>query len=338
VEENREERILVVDDEESIRRIIALHLKKGGYETIMASDGEEGIELALRLQPDLILLDLMMPKMDGYTVARKLRADFATSQIPIIMLTAKFTIDDKMIGLEAGANDYITKPFAVGELLARIRTVLNWSKRQRAANPLTGLPGNISIEEELKKRIAAKSAFAVVYVDLDDFKAYNDYYGYNQGDQAIRELSKILMDACRIEGDGSEFVGHVGGDDFLFITGVERAEGISRRVIEEFRTSLHKLIRPDDLRRGSIEVRGRTGEVRRFPLLAVTLAMVVSDGRAIEHVAQVGDIASEVKQYGKSIEGSVLVRDRRRSGEAPVQVGIPSTSSGEGDRVEKQGA
>ena len=311
-------KVLIIDDEESIRRITAAHLERSGFTPFLACNGREGIELARQLLPDLILLDLMMPEIDGYSAARAIRADFETSQIPIIMLTAKSTLEDKMQGLDAGANDYITKPFAVGELIARIRTVLKWSQMQRSANPLTGLPGNLSIEHELEKKIQEKSSFAVVYADLDNFKAYNDYYGYAQGDQAIREMAAILMAACREKGNGTEFVGHIGGDDFLIITSPEQAEDISNHVLGEFRSSLARLIRPDDLRQGYIEVRGRTGDVKRFPLLSVTLALIDTDHHKIEHVAQVGDIASEVKSFGKSIEGSILVRDRRRSDEPPV--------------------
>ncbi|MFH1278440.1 MAG: response regulator [Candidatus Eisenbacteria bacterium] len=312
VEKPALERILVVDDEEMIRRVISLHLNKGGFEVLLAKNGREGIELAKSWRPDLILLDVMMPEMDGCDAARRLRSDFATSQIPIIMLTARQEVDDKLSGLEAGANDYITKPFAVTELIARIRTVLNWSKRQRSANPLTGLPGNVSIEEALDRRIEMDVPFAVVYVDLDHFKAYNDYYGYNEGDEAIKELARILVAACEEEGNGSEFIGHIGGDDFLILASPETAEPVARRVIAQFTASLSRLVRPEDLARGFLEVEGRTGEVTRHPILSVTLAMVTNEGRRIDHVAQVGDLASEVKRYGKAIDGSVLVRDRRR--------------------------
>jgi diguanylate cyclase (GGDEF)-like protein len=314
------ERILVIEDEDAIRRIIGLHLSRGGYEPILARCGREGIELAREHRPALILLDVMMPEMDGYAVARSLRAQFATSQIPIIMLTARDALDDKLAGLEVGANDYVTKPFAAGELLARIRTVLRWSQEQRSANPLTGLPGNVSIEGHLERLIASRAPFAVVYADLDNFKAYNDTYGYAEGDVAIRELARILVTSCETEGSGGEFVGHIGGDDFIYTSSPERAEAIARRVIREFTKSLERLVRPEDRERGWIEVEGRTGERKRFPILSVTLAMVTNEGQRIEHVAQVGDLASEVKRFGKSLEGSVLVRDRRRGGQSPETV------------------
>jgi len=332
VKDGQTARILVIDDEAMLRRIIQAHLSRANYETITAANGAEGIELARRERPALILLDVMMPEMNGYEVARVLRSDWATSQIPIIMLTAKHATEDKMVGLEAGANDYITKPFDSGELLARITTVLTWSERQRAANPLTGLPGNITIETELEKIIGLGQPFAVVYVDLDNFKAYNDYYGYNEGDQAIRDLARILMTSCQTAGDGSEFIGHIGGDDFLFVASPDCAERIARKVIARFEESLDRLIRPEDRERGWFEVEGRTGEMKRFPLLSITLAMVTSDGGRIGHVAEVGDLASEVKRYGKSIEGSVLVRDRRqRGGEGGIQVLAGTATAREDD-------
>ncbi|RPJ42283.1 MAG: response regulator, partial [Candidatus Latescibacterota bacterium] len=313
-----------------IRRIIGLHLTRGNYEPLLARGGVEGLEVAREARPALILLDVMMPEMDGYAVARRLRAQFATSQIPIIMLTARDTLDDKLAGLEVGANDYVTKPFAAGELLARIRTVLRWSKEQRSANPLTGLPGNVSIEEHLEKRIASGEPFAVVYVDLDHFKAYNDTYGYAEGDVAIRELARILFRACETGGDGSEFIGHIGGDDFLYTASAERAEAIARTVIRDFEKAIETLVRPEDRARGWIEVEGRTGERKRFPILSVTLAMITSDGKQVSHVAQIGDLACEVKRYGKSIRGCVLVRDRRRGGQPPEAVVYGSGAGREG--------
>lgn len=321
------ERILVVDDEESIRKIIAFQLKKAGYETMLGKNGREGVEMARTNLPDLILLDLMMPELDGHQVVELLKADYITSQIPIIILTAKFAKADRMAGLSAGVNDYLTKPFEMTELLVRIRNVLDWSKRQRSANPLTGLPGNVTIEEELEKVIASGGKFAVVYVDLDHFKAFNDSYGYNQGDMAIRETARILMDATKIKGCGTEFVGHIGGDDFLFIAPVETAEEIGRYVIGQFTDSLPKLVRPDDLRNGYLEVVGRSGEVDRYPILSVTLAMITNEFTPIEHVARVGDLACEVKQLGKSTRGSVFVRDRRRGSSG----GLETITEGTGE-------
>ena len=175
------EHILIVDDEPHIRRILGFLLDQRGYVTSQAADGVEAVEVARRERPDLILLDLMMPRMDGFEVCEALRSDFVTSQIPVIMLTAKGEVSDKVRGLEGGANDYLTKPYDNKELIARVQNMLEWSRVQRQANPLTGLPGNQAIEKRLQVAVAAREPFAFMYLDIDHFKAFNDSYGYQRG-------------------------------------------------------------------------------------------------------------------------------------------------------------
>ena len=157
-------RILVVDDEEHIRRILKFQLEKNGYEVTTAENGEEALHHVRRLRPDLILLDLMMPKLDGFEVCRRLRDDFQTNHIPIIMLTAKSDLPDKIMGLKGGANDYLVKPYSNEELLLRVSNVLEWSQNQKDANPLTGFAGNKAIEKELARRIKDSQAFAFLYI------------------------------------------------------------------------------------------------------------------------------------------------------------------------------
>src|SRR5262249_26299245 len=155
-------RILVVDDEKHIRRVLSLQLQSHGYRVENASNGLEALEMVQVDPPDLILLDVMMPQMDGYEVTRRIRENQRTANIPIIILTAKDHLQEKVQGLDRGANDYVTKPFAMSEVLLRIRNVLRWSRLQREANPLTGLPGNTAIEQELDHRIRDGSPFAFV--------------------------------------------------------------------------------------------------------------------------------------------------------------------------------
>jgi DNA-binding response OmpR family regulator len=171
-------RILVVDDEPPIRDILKFQLENAGFVVKCAEDGLEGLQMAEEDPPDLVLLDLMIPQMDGYEVCRRLKAAYGTRHVPVIILTARGELDEKLKGLENGANDYVTKPFSMPELLMRVKNVLSWSQSQREANPLTGLPGNVSIERELTKRIESKQPFAFIYSDIDNFKAFNDYSGY----------------------------------------------------------------------------------------------------------------------------------------------------------------
>lgn len=305
-------KVLVVDDEDHIRRILKFQLEKHGYRVVLAENGEVALELVRREAPDLVILDLMMPKVDGFETCRRIRQNFQTAQIPIIMLTAKSELPDKIKGLQDGANDYLSKPYSNEELLLRVRNVLDWSLKQKEANPLTGLPGNRAIEKELQGRIEKREPFAFLYIDIDNFKPYNDHYGYQKGDEAILFLSDIVTEAVNSLGDARDFVGHIGGDDFVVITPPARAEYVARHIIDEFDKGSLILLREDDIRRGFMEVRNRLGEIKRMPLMSLTVALVVDDEGKLKHYAQVNDIASELKRYGKGMAGSVVVRERRK--------------------------
>src|SRR5215470_73161 len=208
-------RILLAEDDPHIREIVALQLSIAGYKAIEAPDGLAALERAAEELPDLALLDVMMPGLDGYEVCRRLRASYRTRHIPIIFLTAKASLDDKLHGLGDGANDYITKPFEMNELLQRVRNALEWSRQQRAASPLTGLPGNLSIDAEVRRRLDEQQPFALLSIDIDSFKSFNDRYGYQRGDETIRSLARILEESVQQPGVSGAFVGHIGGDDFV---------------------------------------------------------------------------------------------------------------------------
>ncbi len=313
-------KILVVDDEDHIRRILKFQLEKHGYRVVLAENGEVALEIVRREGPDLILLDLMMPRIDGFETCRRIRRNFQTSQIPIIILTAKSELPDKIKGLQDGANDYLIKPYSNEELLLRVRNVLEWSVRQKEANPLTGLPGNRAIEKELQARIERKAPFAFLYLDIDNFKPYNDHYGYQKGDDAILFLGDIITEAVNSLGGGDDFVGHIGGDDFVVITTPDRAEYIARHILDEFDRGSLVLLHEEDIARGFMEVKNRLGEIRRMPVMSLTVALVIDEEGKLKHYAQVNDIASELKQYGKGMVGSIVVRERRKSNEPAQKV------------------
>jgi diguanylate cyclase (GGDEF)-like protein len=313
-------RILVVDDEEHIRKIVKFQLEKAGYSVDTAHDGLQALSKIEGERPDLVLLDLMMPNMDGYEVCRRLKSSYQTSHIPVIMVTAKADLENKLQGFEDGANDYIAKPFAITELLVRVRNVLQWSQLQRQANPLTGLPGNMAIENEVQRRLAGGAGFTFMYADIDNFKAFNDYYGYRRGDEAIRLTAEIITGAVRECGGSDDFVGHIGGDDFVIVSKPEHAEAIARSIVDAFSEKAGRLFDKEDLDRGYVEVINRKGTVDRFPLLTITIAVVSNGDGRLDHIARISDIASELKKYGKTLEGSVVVHERRRNGQ-PLSVG-----------------
>ncbi len=312
-------KILIVDDEPLIRRILRFTLEKAGYHVSEACNGVEALECVSRGKPDLVILDVMMPKMDGYEVCRKMRQDFGMNQIPVIMLTAKSELTERMKGLEGGANDYLVKPYSNEELLLRVKNVLEWNIKQKEANPLTGLPGNTAIERELKRRINQQEPFAFLYIDIDNFKGYNDYYGYHKGDEIISFLAGIMTRTVEKLGAKEDFIGHIGGDDFVMATSPARAEIMAQHIIDEFDKSALLLLDGSDVKRGYLEVANRQGEVHRVPLMSLTIALVISSDNKIEHFAEISDIAKEVKKFGKKIEGSVVVRERRLENTSPVK-------------------
>ncbi|HVP14427.1 MAG TPA: response regulator [Terriglobales bacterium] len=311
-----ESRILIAEDEPHLREILRMQLERAGFDVIEACDGEDALMLAEQTRPDVILLDVMMPGIDGYEALRRLRASYATRYIPIIMLTAKKEKEDILTGFRGGANDYLTKPYNGEELLLRVNNQLRWSRQQREANPLTGLPGNLSINEEIERRLDSGVPFALLQVDIDFFKSYNDQYGYARGDQAIQGLTRILIEAARHHGEGN-FVGHIGGDDFVLLTSTESAEAVGQEIIDAFTRLVPTLYDAEDRERGYVEVLGRRHDTERFPLMSVTIAMVSTDRAQVSHLAQLVDIAQELKAHGKGIPGSVLVGERRRRTEGP---------------------
>ena len=314
--------VLIAEDEPHLREVLRFQLEAAGYRVLEARDGQQALEMVGLELPNLLLLDVMMPHRNGFEVCRALRESQATRHIPIIMLTAKAETQDRLEGLDGGANDYVTKPWEQRELMARVRNVLEWSHQQRAASPLTGLPGNVTINEELSRRIGAGRPFAMLQIDIDHFKAFNDHYGYARGDRAIKRLADILVEE-REAGGRDCFIGHIGGDDFVVLTSPEAGETLGERFIAQFNESLKFLYDEADFERGHVEVMNRRHESEKMPLMSLTIAMVSTDRMPISHLAELHDIALELKAHGKGIPGSVLVGERRAR---------PSRSSPEADR------
>ncbi len=304
------QRILVIDDDRLIRHVIC-HTLETDYEVVQASSGMEGIASAQNHPPDLILLDVMMPGMDGYEVCRRLRAHSAMVNTPVIMLTALDQVDAKIRGLNAGADDYLTKPFNLDELKTRVQAHLRRSARDLSASPLTFLPGNAVIEQIVAARIAGKEPIAVLYVDLNHFKSYNDEYGWLKGDLVIKLLAKAIQNAVATHGTLDDFVGHVGGDDFVVVSMPKCAGPIAQEIINLFDGIVPDYYDAETRKRGYIEAKDRFGRLTRFPLTSVAIAIVTNERRALEHPSQVAAFAAEVKRAVKSHPGSHFAFDRR---------------------------
>jgi PleD family two-component response regulator len=312
--ERHKDRILVVDDDRNIRKITCTNLEIAGFIVDTAADGREAIARLEEVVPDLVVLDVMMPHMDGYEVAAWVRAHAnpAIANLPIIMLTAKGETGDKVKAFQTGVDDYITKPFGPLELLARVTAKIRRVALDVSLSPLTRLPGNLAIESELRRRIAEGSPFAVLYMDLDNFKAFNDVYGFTHGDEAIRLTARIATEAVRRLGTAKDFVGHIGGDDFIVVADPDIAIPIAEDIIATFDREIRTLYSPAHLEAGYLETHDRRGTVRRFPIVSLSIAIVSTSRQPLTNYAQVGEVAAELKGYAKTQPGSLWVEDKRR--------------------------
>ncbi len=305
-------KILIIDDTEFMTKLITDILSGAGYDVVTASNGLQGVQKVREEKPDLVILDVVMPGMDGFEVCKILRDDESNNLMPIIMLTAQDNEDDKLTGLEIGADDYIIKPFNGRELVSRVRNTLKRIDRNRWANPLTGLQGNIEIQTELNQRIAKRMLFAVIYGDLDNFKAYNDVYGFASGDRAIKLTADIIVDNVHNYGNQGDFIGHIGGDDFVLISTPDKVEKICKGIISDFDEKIKSLYCDEDVQRGYIVTSNRQGQIMKFPLISISLAVVTNESRELISHIQIAEIAAEIKKKAKSLPGSTYVKDRRK--------------------------
>jgi diguanylate cyclase (GGDEF)-like protein len=305
------ERILVVDDDPDILQFVRLNLELDGFTVELAGGGKEALEKAAASPPDLMLLDVMMPEIDGLTVLRRLRSDPGTSSIPVIVLTARSLAEDRVKGLDLGADDYITKPFDLEELIARVRTVLRRSQQMRDLSPLTGLPGNFRITAKLEEEIDAGKDIAVVHADLDNFKAFNDHYGFMRGDTVIKFTAKVLLDAAEKVHDPIGFVGHVGGDDFVAVISSNNMKAFCDEVVARFDDGILDYYDTADALQGYIEVTDRRGERHAFPICSLSMGVATSERRPLTSEWEASSFASEMKEVAKRTAGTNYQVDRR---------------------------
>lgn len=309
----RRDLILVVDDDEDIARFVEVNLRLEGFEVAVANNGEQALQSAFDRLPDLVLLDVMMPKLDGYQVVERLRSDPRTRHMSVVMLTAKSLSADKVVGLTSGADDYIIKPFDPVELVARVKSALRRSREMRDVNPLTRLPGNVQVQEKVIELVEAQRDFALMYVDLDNFKSFNDYYGFLRGDEVIKLLAKCVSETIRSYGQHDAFVGHVGGDDFVTIVTPPSCEAIAKEICERWDRSIVELYDPKDVARGFIVVADRRSQVHHFPLVTVSIGVASTARRPITSHWEASEIATEMKQVAKRQPGSTYAMDRRQA-------------------------
>jgi diguanylate cyclase (GGDEF)-like protein len=310
--------VLVVDDEVQVLQLLKRVLERAGFETITVDDGRAAHDAAVEWRPDIILLDLMLGSTTGDQVLAELRKDFRTRLIPVVFLTVRSSIKDKVEHLMAGADDYVTKPFIGEELVARLRAVIMRATTTRELSPLTGMSGNSDIMREISHRLHTQE-FACLYPDIDNFKSYNDHYGFIRGDDVIKTLASIILEVLEESYSPSHFAGHVGGDDFVILTDQSLAEDLASQITRRFDQEVPALYDLADRERGWIESEDRTGHTHRTPLVSLSIGIVMSKPGNFSSAPALASRAAEVKGVAKRIPGSKWIVDRRRPPESKLR-------------------
>lgn len=305
-------RILVADKNPEVRSLISARLKARHYHAMEAETSEEVLRLLDREKIDLILISTDMERLGGSLLVEKIRQRPNLTTLPIILLTEEEKIAELIMSHDRGFDDFITKPF--NPLVLQLRVAINISRaRHRVeANALTHLPGNHAIERLIRRKIEKNEKFSVIYIDIDHFKAFNDRYGFEKGDDVIRQTARILMDSARqTSTDGEAFIGHIGGDDFIVVTKPEYEEAFARKFMAEFDRIILTYYNEKDQASGHIRTKNRQGKVATFPLMSCSVAACNNLIREYKNLGEIAADAAEVKSFLKSQKGSHYLRDRR---------------------------
>lgn len=316
----KKKEILIIDDSTDAIKVL-IKVLTPEFTVYFSTDGFKGIEQAKDKKPDLILLDILMDKINGYEVCKLLKRDKETADIPVIFLTAVSESMDEAQAFSIGGADYITKPFVPVVVLARIRNHIKLTEALMElkrlynlaldANPITGLPGNNSIKQAITTAIEANQEAFVFYADLDNFKAYNDDYGFANGDKVILFTSDLLQIVMKELAITDGFTGHIGGDDFVLIIEKSKALDFAGRLIERFDQGIKEYYNDEDRANGYIVSINRKGEETNFPFVSISIAGVDLSQRDYSNYLQVSDICVELKHKAKQTAGSCLVIDQR---------------------------
>ena len=304
------DKLVVLDSDPAplVARLVARQ-----YAVLVAQDDDQLEAIAVRRRPDLIVGDLNANGSSPVGVCRRLKTNVLLRHVPIVVVTHRGELESRVAAVNGGADDYLVEPYDEGELFARINRAITRSRASLDANPLTRLPGNASIKAELDERLAGGGLFAVLFIDLDSFKAFNDRYGFERGDEALRVLGDIVLAAVDRPGNGtsSDFIGHIGGDDFVIVTSVDRAEPIAARICELVGQRTPYLYDDADRQAGCITSVDRQNQVRRFPLMTVSVAIVSNEDHRFRHHSEISQIGTEIKAYLKQSQGSCYLKNRR---------------------------
>ena len=288
-------RILVVEDDFDISNMLRIYFTGQGFEVSVAPRGGEALALTRKSIPHLIVLDIMLPDMDGYTVCKELRTTTRTSHIPIIFLTQKDERSDKIAGLELGADDYITKPFDIEELKLRVTNAITRQERDNSLDPRTGLPSGRLIEEHLRK-IIRKSDWALLDCRINHFEPFKDAYGFIAGDEVLRFTSILLGEVVDENGTPNDFIGHPGGDNFVIVTTYANSGAVRDRLKARFKEEVLTHYNFVDRGQGFIVTKDASGIEAKTPLMTMAAGLVSPETHSFSDIREITEMAAEARR------------------------------------------
>ncbi|OQY29896.1 MAG: hypothetical protein B6243_10835 [Anaerolineaceae bacterium 4572_5.2] len=286
-------RLLIVEDDADIANMLKIYFSGLDYEVDVAPRGYDALDKTRQVLPHLIVLDIMLPDIDGYEVCRTLRTSTRTSHIPVIFLTQKDERSDKLQGLELGADDYITKPFDIEELKLRVQGAIRRSERESLTDPRSGLPAGRLIEEQLR-RIIRESDWALIDARISHFTPFNDVYGFVAGDDVLRFSAMLLGEIVDELGTPDDFIGHAGGDNFIIISTDEAAAKIKEK--ERFREEVQTHYNFMDRQQGFVQTANAEGEMEKSPLMSMTVGVISPKQQAFSDIREITEMAAEARR------------------------------------------
>ncbi len=299
--------VLVVDDDEPLRRAIIYSLQGRNRTFFEAENGQQAIVLAVRVKPDLIVTDYLMPEMNGIELVKRLRDNPFTAHTPIIMVSAVSDPQERINMIRAGVDDCVQKPFHPDELAARADMIIARCARELSTDSLTRLPGNAPTREQIERRLDRDQPFKLCYADLDQFKPFVDHYGYERASRVVATVARILERAVREAGSPADFVGHIGGDDFVLLVAPDRAAAVCEAVLRLFAERVPEFYDEEDREQGHIVSHDRDGHERRFDLMTLTIAVVDSVRAGVKRPAELADLVARAKAEAKARPGNVCL-------------------------------
>lgn len=288
-------RLLIVEDDIDISNMLRIYFGGQSYEVDTALRGGDALDKTRQNLPHLIVLDIMLPDIDGFEVCRILRTNTRTSHVPIIFLTQKDERSDKLQGLELGADDYVTKPFDIEELKLRVQRAIARAEQQSLTDPRSGLPSGRLIEEQLR-RIIRLSDWSLMDIRIQHFDAFKEAYGFVAGDDILRFAAMLLSEVVDELGSVNDFIGHAGGDNFILITSESSAPAIQRRIKERFDDEALSHYSFIDRERGYIVAAGAEGEEQHAPLMSLAIGAVSSSKYDFADIREITEMAAEERR------------------------------------------